>query len=453
MSLIDDYLSFLNRCLTPYHVISESIKILKDHGYKKISINDLNTITPGKYYIIAFTTVIIPIIVPNNPAGVRMVATHNDSPVLKLKPNFSDTVENMSVVRLCTYGGGLWHTWFDRSLSVGGLVVLRDGRQVIVDRLFDVVVPSLPPHLNNSKVYNNGFLYDKERVLNGLVMVGTKLEDRVFRGRCGTEMDDKREFNEDARDKSHDSGVAECVINDKSHNSGIAECVISDDETTCQDGTEENAVYFKLEDVVSHNLSLYDLARAELLNEQLIMSARQDNLLSTFLGLKALNAEGQCIKVLAVFDFEETGSMQVNGARCTFLKDVYNRLQNKDPHNSMIISLDVTHAYNFNYDECYEKKHRVKFGGGVVVKHGPAYATDVHSSAFVKRLAEFKCQDYSLRNDIRGGGTIGTMLSTLLGVRCVDLGTPVMAMHSIREATTCKDVMDTFKLLYDFYKA
>lgn len=461
MSLITDYLKYLDRCLTPYHVVMETITILDEQGYKRISLQDLDSIGPGKYYVFAFNTVIIPIVIPVDPVGIRMVATHSDSPVLKLKPNFNDTVENMHIVRLRPYGGGLWHTWFDRSLSVGGLVMLKNGRRVLVDRMFDVIVPSLPPHLNNSKVYNNGFLYDKERVLNGLVMVDTKLDDKVFTGQ-GFDMNDKV-------GNRCDSGCGKCESNEANDRLIGSDSVLVEENSlhansqpTCQDenildtkNKSENDVHFKLEDVISHNLSLYDLAHAEVLNEQLIMSARQDNLLSTFAGLKALNTEGRSIKVLAVFDFEEIGSMQLDGARCTFLKDVYTRLQKNlvNPYDSMIISLDVAHTYNFNYDEFYEKKHRIKFNKGIVIKHSAAYATDMDGTAFIKQLSGFKCQDFCLRNDIRGGGTIGTMLSTLLGTRCIDLGSPIMAMHSIRETSSCKDVTDTFQLLYDFYKS
>lgn len=405
MTLFDEYTKYLNNCTTPYHVVKETIHILESKGFKRTSFEHLHSIQPGMYYIHAFNTLLISVIIPEHPCSMRIVATHNDSPVLKLKPHFLDSSENMQIVRLCPYGGGLWHTWFDRPLGISGMVILKDGSKVLVNRLFDVIIPSLPPHLDNNKVYNGGFIFDKEQTLNGLVCSGKKVEDMVFSG-----------------------------------------------SLLCKDGQN---VSFRLDDIVAHNLSLYEQTEAKILGDHLVVSARQDNLLSTFTGLKALDVDSSNIKVLAVFDFEETGSMQLDGARCLFFRDVVRCLQKKlnDHKRSIIISLDVAHAFNFNFSDFYEKKHRVLFGKGIVIKHSRAYATDTDGVAFIKKLSNYKCQEFCLKNNIRGGGTIGTMLSTLLGMRCVDLGTPLMSMHSICETSHCEDITDTIEVLSNFYKA
>ena len=85
--------------------------------------------------------------------GFKIIGAHTDSPNLKIKPNSKRySSSSMSLLSVECYGGGLWHTWFDRDLSIAGSVIVRDSNEGYVQRLVKIDksilrVPNLCIHL------------------------------------------------------------------------------------------------------------------------------------------------------------------------------------------------------------------------------------------------------------------------------------------------------------------
>ncbi|MFN4174455.1 MAG: M18 family aminopeptidase, partial [Parachlamydiaceae bacterium] len=104
--------------------------------------------------------------------------------------------------------------------------------------------------------------------------------------------------------------------------------------------------------------------------------------------------------------------------------------------NAFAVSIDVAHAVHPNYPEKHDPRHPVYLGKGIALKWSAKqkYATDAIGASFFKNY-----QPYVSRNDIPSGSTVGPIQSTLLGVRTVDIGIPILSMHSIREIISIKD--------------
>lgn len=86
-------------------------------------------------------------------SGFHVIAAHTDSPCLKLKPRSASSKSGYLMVNVQTYGGGLWHTWFDRDLSVAGRVILKDNNGSFIHKLVKIRkpmlrVPTLAIHLD-----------------------------------------------------------------------------------------------------------------------------------------------------------------------------------------------------------------------------------------------------------------------------------------------------------------
>lgn len=377
-NFIDRYLTFLDDSPTPYHATEKCEQILRKKGF--VLSKNLNV--PGKIFF-KRDTVLIAITIPPNPSKISIVGVHNDSPVLKIKNKINNSL------KLKTYGGGLWHTWFDRTLGIAGQVIDKDLKSHLVKIDKPVVyIPSLPPHLDMRDVYKDGFSYNKEKHLVGV---------------CDME--------------------------------GI--------ESICEN------------EVISHDLSLFDTQRAVRggMKNEFVYSARQDNLLSTFCAIEAINESTDSINIVAVFDSEEIGSETIDGAKSAYFTKIINELvtiYEIDIDKSIIISCDVAHGYNPNYSEKFDSESRPVLGGGMVIKYSSRYATNNYTSALIK-LMMGKFQEFALRNDCLGGGTIGPMLVCNTGIQGVDIGAPILGMHSIKEMSHVDDIYDNYVLFRKFF--
>lgn len=394
-TFINEYLEFLNTSPTPFHATVNCIKLLTNSNFTRVT--EIPN-KPGKFYIKFNKTLLVAFIIPNTPKLLKIVATHNDSPVLKIKTNGIN-----NIISLKPYGGGLWHTWFDRNLGIAGLVVDKTLKSHLINVCKPVVyIPHLAIHLDINRIYDGGFAYNKEKHLKGI--------------------SGYQHINEIVKDGSE---------------------LFKENDTN---------------DILSHDLMLYDMEKATLGGnmDQYIFSARQDNLLSTFCAIKAID-QGYCedsINMVSVFDAEEIGSETVSGAQSHLFVELCNNLAvkyNLVKKDSLIISCDVAHALNVNYMENYEHCNTPLLGKGMVIKYSNRYATNAYTSAIIKKIA-CKYQEFSPRNDCVGGGTIGPMLVCRTGIQGVDIGAPLLGMHSIKEVAHVDDVVDNLHLFTEFFK-
>jgi aspartyl aminopeptidase len=221
-------------------------------------------------------------------------------------------------------------------------------------------------------------------------------------------------------------------------------------------------------DIVGFDLCLFDGQGASLGGAQgeLISSARLDNLGSCHPITSALvdsGPAGQTTRLIALHDHEEVGSQSASGARSRLLESVLERLvagyagapADALPRalaRSLFVSCDMAHAVHPNYADKHDKLHRPVIGGGPVVKvnASQSYATDgIAQGAFVEacRAEGVTPQRFVSRNDQACGSTIGPITAARLGVRSLDVGNPMLAMHSCRETAGSADPAILCKVL------
>lgn len=475
-----DFLDFVNASPTPYHAVQSSISRLEKAGFTSIKERDnwSSTLRPGgKYYMTRNASTIVAFTIgskwkPGNP--IAMVGAHTDSPCLRIKPVSKKTGVGFMQVGVETYGGGIWHSWFDRDLSIAGRVLVKDGKGNFVQKLVKVDrpiirIPTLAIHLDRSSEFNP----NKETELFPIAgMIAAELN------RTGETAASKSDANENPEETFQPLKD----LTDRHHPYII--------ELIAQHASVEVA------DVVDFEMVLYDTQKSCLggLNEEFIYSARLDNLEMTYCSVMGLIDsvsagsldEETSIRLITCFDHEEIGSTSAHGANSDLLPAVVRRLSilaggrhgdtssdkswehiSSDPEIdlttafeqsmavSFLVSADMAHSVHPNYVGKYESNHQPEMNKGTVIKinANQRYATNSPGIVLVQEAAKHAgvpLQLFVVRNDSSCGSTIGPMLSAKLGVRTLDLGNPQLSMHSIRETGGTYDVGHAIKLFSSF---
>ncbi|MDJ0521766.1 MAG: M18 family aminopeptidase [Planctomycetota bacterium] len=409
---VQDLLRYIDASPTPYHAVAETARRLEEAGWTRLDEGRTWDPVPGlKGYVVRAEGSIIAFhLGSDSPAetGMRLIGAHTDSPNLRLKPQPERTAHGTRQLTVETYGGLLHYTWFDRDCSLAGRVQLRDANDDVRTVLVDLERPllrvsSLAIHLNR-EVYESGFKPNAQQHMHPLLSLegGPSYADLL-------------------------------------------------DEALADHGATHD-------DVLAHDLMLYDVQNAELsgADEAFVHAARLDNLASCHAALTALlrlaetDAVPTCGRLIALWDHEEVGSRSVAGARGAFLRDVLSRLTGggeplrRAVAGSLLVSADMAHGVHPNYAERHDPDHMPTLGGGPVVKWNvnQSYTSDAvtagHFVACAKR-AGVTPQHYSHRNDLRCGSTIGPIAAAEVGIRTVDVGNPMLSMHSCREMSAAAD--------------
>ena len=217
--------------------------------------------------------------------------------------------------------------------------------------------------------------------------------------------------------------------------------------------------------ILGHELSFYDVNPANLvgMNNEFIASARLDNLLSCFVGLKSLLlADDTYTCVMVCNDHEEVGSSSNQGALGPFLRNVIERLfPNREEllrimARSFLISTDNAHGIHPNYADKHDTNHGPLLNKGPVIKinANQRYATNSITQAFFAHLCDqnsIPYQKFVNRSDLSCGSTIGPLTSTKLGVKTIDIGLPTFGMHSVRELGGAQDPEYLHQVLVNFF--
>jgi aspartyl aminopeptidase len=405
LALGDDLRAFVDASPSPAHAVAELARRLTAAGFTELAETDRWATSPGgRHFVVRQGSLIAFRVGSASPAesGLRIIGAHTDSPTFKVRPHSDVRQAGYRLVGVEPYGGGLWHTWLDRELTVAGRVALRGGRTALV-RLpgAPLRLPSLAIHLDRS--VREGLTLDPQR---HLVPVWD-------------------------RDLGSEPGLAEALA---------------------------AAVGVSAGDVVGHDLVLADTQPAAVAGADgtWIAAPRLDNLGCCHSGLLALLAApaGRRTQLLVCNDHEEVGSGSMAGARGSFLEDVVRRLA-ADPGDaeavhravarSILVSADMAHAVHPTRPDRHEPAHQPQLGGGPVLKlnANQAYATDATTGGwFTERCAEagVPVQRFVTRADLPCGSTIGPLAATRLGIATVDVGAPMLAMHSCRELASAQDV-------------
>ncbi|KAL0473464.1 aspartyl aminopeptidase [Neurospora intermedia] len=466
------FLDFVNASPTPYHAVATSAALFEKAGFKLIRERDnwASVVQPGgKYYLTRNGSSIVAFAVggkwkPGNPIG--MIGAHTDSPCLRVKPASKRNAHGFLQVGVELYGGGIWHTWFDRDLSVAGRVLVKDGDGIFVQKLVKVDkpilrVPTLAIHLHRQ----SNFDPNKEDEL--LPIVG--LVEKELNKPAAAEAAAAPEENAEA-----DADFQPLKAMTERHHSQFLSVVAS------------AAGISSASDIVDFELILYDTQPSCLggLNDEFIFSARLDNLNMTYCSVMGLinsvssnsSLENDTsIRLVSCFDHEEIGSLSAHGADSNLLPAILRRLSvipslNADSTEttpisetafeqtlatSFLVSADMAHSVHPNYAGKYETNHRPEMNKGTVIKvnANQRYATNSPGIVLLQEVAKrakVPLQVFVVRNDSPCGSTIGPMLSAKLGVRTLDLGNPQLSMHSIRETGGSWDVEHAIGLFKGF---
>lgn len=417
-----ELIKFLDASPTPWHAVRSMQERLSAAGFTELVEQESWSLEPGAgYFICRNGSSIIAWRQPQGTepekSGWRLVGAHTDSPCLKVKPQPELLRKGYFQLGVEVYGGALLNPWFDRDLSLAGRVSWRDEAGELHSSLIDferavATIPSLAIHLDREA--------NSSRAINAQTYLPALL--------CQAE--EKPDFRKLLAERLSAEGEKEVAK------------------------------------VLDYELCFYDTqGAAEVgLEGDFIASARLDNLLSCFIGLKALiDAKPGVGQVLVCNDHEEVGSLSASGAQGPMLKQWLERVmpdaekRNRALSVSMLISADNAHGVHPNFSDKHDENHGPLLNQGPVIKinANQRYASNSETSAIFRHLAEEQgvaVQSFVVRSDMGCGSTIGPITAAELGVPTLDIGVPQFAMHSIREICGSRDAEALSKVLAPFFE-
>ena len=424
---VQHLLDFIDASPSPWHVIKSVEAQLASFNFKKLDETLSWTLeSGGRYYVVRDESSVIIFVLGQKPlveTGFKMIGAHTDSPGLRVKPNAATGVDGLLRLGVEIYGGPILATFTDRDLSLAGRVNYKDTNNNIVSALinFDrplLRLPNLAIHMNRM-VNEDGLKLHKQ---NELPLILSALAQECL---------PQAYFSE-----------------------------LLQEQSACE-----------AERILSWDLAVYDTQKGVFwgAENEFYANSQLDNLASCHAALQGLLddtvLENEATLVCAFFDHEEIGSESNKGADGSFLGDVLKRISlvtenNKEDFTralakSFMVSADMAHAYQPNFPLAYDPDHKVFVNKGPVIKvnANQRYSTESVSQAMFVDWCEqagVPYQKYSHRSDLACGSTIGPITSARLGIRSVDVGNPVWAMHSIRESAGVLDHGYMIKVLKQF---
>ncbi|CCD23824.1 aspartyl aminopeptidase NDAI_0C01630 [Naumovozyma dairenensis CBS 421] len=470
-----EFVKFLNESHSPYHAVDNIKTHFKNNGFKELIEReswDDKVLKRGKYFVTRNNSSIIAFVVggkwaPGNP--IAITGAHTDSPTLRIKPISKRTNEKYLQIGVECYGGGIWHSWFDSDLSIAGRVLVFDKKSdKVVSKLIDLnkpllKIPTLAIHLDRD--VNQKFEFNKESQL--LPIAGLTIDSE----KKGENNDKEDIHNHDDKLSNEEFSSIKSII--ERHHEQLLDLIA------------EELSLESVSDIEDFELVLYDNNKSTLggINDEFVFSGRLDNLISCFTSMYALSLatetrieEETGIRLMATFDHEEIGSSSAQGADSNFLPNILERLNFlkcdgtdssapllkslilESSAKSFFLSSDVAHAVHPNYASKYESQHKPYVGAGPVIKinANQRYMTNSPGLVLIKRMADkvkVPLQLFVVANDSSCGSTIGPILASKTGIRTLDIGNPILSMHSIRETGGAADLELQIKLFREFFEA
>jgi aspartyl aminopeptidase len=453
-------LDFIDASPSPFHAVRQAVSRLQEAGFAPLDEEEAWNCEPhGRYYVTRNDSTLaafIPGGAPVKEAGFRIIGAHTDSPSLRVKP--VPSLERQGYLQLAVevYGGPILASWLDRDLGLAGRVIVEEPR-----RGENGAAPRLKSRLREGARRRTGPGRARHRQARGTGAAEAAAADPGVVSRLlavrrpvarvsGIAIHLDREVNE--------KGL---LLNRELHLPPILGLIPEGEDQNRFESWLGEELGIDPERILDHDLFLYDLAPACFagIGEEFLSAPRLDNLASSHAALSALlgatGAKAAETRIIVLYDNEEIGSATKQGAAGTFLHEICQRLGSSAAHGatqdlyrararSWLLSADMAHAVHPNYSDRHDPKHMPRLNGGPVIKFHAAqrYATDGETSAFFQRLcreAGVPFQKFAMRADMACGSTIGPIVSTRLGLRTVDIGSPMLAMHSIREFSGSMD--------------
>ena len=422
-------LRYLSGGVSPYHVVANCVSDLEAAGYEALAMGEPWELREhGRYYINFHGTTLAAFALPDKKRllpgegkpVLRIACAHTDFPCLRIKPHADLRSDGYHRLNAEVYGGAILNTWLDRPLGIAGRV-MASSDQVFSPRelLFDtkrpvVTIPNLAIHMNRE--VNKGLELNKQTDM--IPLFGMAQEKSSFA-----------------------TYLAEWLSVEK-------------------------------EDLLDYDLTVYTAEEPQILGagEEFISAPRIDNISSVAAIMEALcggdESGGEALRMAVFFDHEEIGSRSKQGALSVFLTDVvekiyeslgYSRRDARDAiYRGMMLSVDVAHGLHPNHPEKEDVTNRPLLTKGFCIKEAASqsYATDCAAVSIVEQLAAeagVPVQKFVNRSDMPGGSTLGALTGALLPMKTVDLGIPILAMHSARELMGAEDFASLTGLLRTFF--
>ncbi len=411
---VQQLLNFIDASPSPWHVV-QTIETLLPANWQRLDETDAWLLQAGGcYYVVRDDSSIILFVVGHKPlldTGFKIIGAHTDSPGLRVKPNAATSSDSLLRLGVEIYGGPLLATFADRDLSLAGRLSYKDENGGVASRLVKfnqplLRLPNLAIHMNRG-VNDDGLKLQKQ---NELPLILSRLSVEQL------------------------------------------------PQTTFAHLVHQQAG-MDAERILSWELATYDTQQGSFwgMEQEFYTDSQLDNLASCHAALQALLAtatDSNNTLVCAFFDHEEIGSDSNKGANGSFLPDILERIalasyNDRESYarslaKSFLISADMAHAYQPSFPNAYDADHKVLVNQGPVIKINAnrRYSSESSSAAWFINWCEragVPYQQYSHRNDLPCGSTIGPIASTKLGIRAVDVGNPMWAMHSIRESAGVLD--------------
>ncbi|MCR4624485.1 MAG: M18 family aminopeptidase [Lachnospiraceae bacterium] len=463
---------FIRKAVSPYHTVEESRKLLEAAGFEEVSLDKEWKIKPnGKYYVLPFKTSLFAFTVPgtdntsgskkngtaSKTAGIHIAAAHTDFPCLHIKPVAEYEGRGYLRVNTEVYGGPILNTWLDRPLSIAGRVLLKSDdiyapREVMVDFKRPLLtIPNLAIHYNRE--VNDGVKLTKQNDM--LPLLG--------------------------------------MLNDKLNKQSYFVDMLAKE------------IKEKKEDILDFDLYVYNAEEPAFigLDKEMLSAPRLDNITSCLALVEGLiNADGpdaslgfasakkaaekavgkkvktssfdkrDGINLIALFDNEEIGSETKQGADSELLRLILRKIYKSsagfkngdtdeialdtDLRKGFLLSVDVAHALHPAKGDKYDPVNNMRMGEGVTLKlsANQRYTYDGVAVASLQQLCDkygVKYKKFVNNSDMPGGGTLGPIISSHLPMYTVDIGVPILAMHSARELMGASDQDELVKLLTAFF--
>lgn len=424
----ENMLDFIYESPTQFNAVAVSAEMLEKNGFEKLNPKENWKLEVGKkYYTTKNSSALVAFKVNSDKVekeGFRIIGSHTDSPGFRIKPN-AEMESCGAYLKLNTegYGGMILSTWLDRPLAMAGRVFLRGENPFKpVEKIVNInkpvcIIPNLAIHMNRS--INDGYKYNKQTDMLPLVgLINEQLEK--------------------------DNYMVKLLASE---------------------------LNVEIEEIIDFDIFLYEYEKGCFTgaNEEFISTGRLDNLSMYYSSVEALldSDSKSGISIAVGFDNEEVGSSTKQGADSNILLNILERIcisLGKDRQqffeaieNSFIISSDLAHAVHPNVNGMADPTNRPVMGKGPVIKvhAGQAYTSDGYSISVYKEICRecgVEYQEFVNKSDQRGGSTIGPISSTHIDIPSVDIGAPILSMHSIRELGCSEDFYNTYKTFVKFYE-
>ncbi len=417
----------LEAAVSPYHAVEEGKKQLEKEGFQFLNPSSKWDLKKGQgYFLTPYGSSLIGFYIGEDLEAedmLRIEAAHTDWPCFKIKSLPEKSSNGYLTLNVETYGGPILNTWLDRPLSVAGRVSTK-GKDIFAPEMHLLhldknllTIPNVAIHMNRE--VNKGIELNKQ--VDMLPLAGLLTEnlnkDNWFMNLLAAELK-----------------VAK-------------------------------------EDILDYELYVYNRDPAEIIGigEDLLLAPRIDNITSVQACLSGLinGKRRNGINVIALFDNEEVGSMTKQGGDSNLLPMILEKLYlslgySRNDYLSavaggMMLSVDVAHAIHPNHPEKADITNQIALNDGVALKlsGNQKYATDSEAIGILMQLCQahnISYKKFANRSDILGGSTLGSLTSSILPMKTIDLGVPILAMHSSRELMGVEDQVNLCSLLKVFFE-